>query len=184
MMEPPSQITKLLQRLSSGDADAEAALIPLVYRELHHIAGALMRAERREHTLQPTALVHEAYVRLVEQKSQVWENRVHFFAVAARIMRRILVDHARQRQAQKRGGPTIWMVSECEEARIPGLNNKSEPMLDLDEALNRLSTVGPRQARVVEMRFFGGMTEEEIGQVLGISSRTVKRDWTIAKAWL
>jgi RNA polymerase sigma-70 factor, ECF subfamily len=176
----PAPITTLLLQLRAGDKKAEAELFALVYEELRRIAARKMDAERGNHTLQTTALVHEAYLRLVRQENLEFQTRHHFFAVAAQTMRRILVDHARAHQAAKRGGGFACNLDECA-AITP---EPSTDVLALDEALDRLSKFDSRQARIVEMRFFGGMGEEEIAGVLGVSSRTVKRDWTLAKAWL
>jgi len=173
-------ITRLLRASSQGDRSAEAELIPLVYGELRRRAAAYMRMERPDHTLQPTALVHEAYLRLIGQHED-WQNRSQFFGVAAQQMRRILVDHARKHKAIKRA---------CGEIRTPFSDALATAMerpgvlIAIDEALERLGAEYPRQAKVVEMRFFGGYAEEEIGQILGIAPETVKRDWKFAKAWL
>ena len=181
MPESQGDITALLTQLQAGNRDAESKLVPLVYDELRRLAGRYMRRERFDHTLQPTALVHEAYLRLIGRRNVQWQNRSHFFGVAAQMMRRILVDHARTKKAEKRGG---------NEPKIP-LNEsfaftdeKSADLLALDEALTRLSQRDPRQAKVVELRFFAGMSEEETAEVLDVSTRTVKRDWTSARAWL
>jgi RNA polymerase sigma factor (TIGR02999 family) len=175
-----SQITTLLARLGTGDKQAEDALFAIVYDELRRIAARSMSGERRDHTLQTTALVHEAYLRLVRSDNKQFKAREHFFAVAAQIMRRILVDHARAHRAAKRGGG--FFTSLDESAVVSP--ERSEDILALDQALHRLSELDSRQSKIVEMRFFGGMREEEIAGVLGISSRTVKREWTVAKAWL
>lgn len=175
-----SQITTLLLRLQSGDKEAEDALFSIVYDELRRIAARSMGRERGDHTLQTTALVHEAYLRLVRSENIQFQAREHFFAVAAQTMRRILVDHARAHRAAKRGGGFSTSLDECTLV-IP---ERPEDILALDEALLRLAELDSRQSKIVEMRFFGGMREEEIARVLGISSRTVKRDWTMAKAWL
>jgi RNA polymerase sigma factor (TIGR02999 family) len=176
-----ASVTRLLSRVRNGDKDAEASLFELVYDELRKIASRNMRGERGGHLLQTTALVHEAYLRLVRIDDTHFETRNHFFAFAAQTMRRILVDYARANAAVKRGaGFTITSLDE-------GAVVSPEPSTDimaLDVALERLSAFDSRQAKVVEMRFFAGMKEEEIADVLGISARTVKRDWTMAKAWL
>jgi RNA polymerase sigma factor (TIGR02999 family) len=180
-MAKPANITRLLQKIAAGDTNAEADLFPLVYAELHRMAAALMRRERSGHTLQPTALVNDAYLRLVDQAAMGIHNRNHFFATAARVMRRILVDHARRRNARKRGGGA-WEVALDD---VLTYSDNRSPMIEaLDEALTNLAVLDERQAKVVEWRFFGGMTEEEIADVLGVSARTVKRDWTMARAWL
>lgn len=155
--------------------------MPLVYNELRRLAGRYMRGERADHTLQPTALVHEAYPRLIGQHEVAWQNRSHFYGVAARLMRNILVDHARARQAHKRGGQE-QKVTFDEALEFAG--GERTDVLALDEALSRLAQRDPRQARIVELRFFGGLSENEAAEVLGISVRTVKRDWAVARAWL
>jgi RNA polymerase sigma factor (TIGR02999 family) len=175
------EVTRLLLDLKRGNKEAEEKLIPLVYKELRRIAGAHMRHEYLGHSLQPTALVHEAYIRLTDIKEIDWQSRTHFFAVSATIMRRILVDRARAGRARKRGDG--WDAVSLNEAILPSPERAPE-ILDLDEALTRLGALDERQAKIVELRFFAGMGEEETGEVLGISSRTVKRDWRIAKAWL
>jgi RNA polymerase sigma factor (TIGR02999 family) len=174
-------VTQLLLDMRARVPGAESKLLALVYRELRRIAGQCFRGERNDHTLQPTALVHEAYLRLVGPAGVQWQSRSHFFAVAAQTMRRILVDHARSRNTQKRGGPEI-RVDLPEELMIS--DERSEQLLQLDDALSRLAGFDPRQSKIVEMRFFGGLTEEEIAEVLGVSTRTVKRDWSMARAWL
>jgi RNA polymerase sigma-70 factor (ECF subfamily) len=174
-------VTQLLLDMRQGVPGADTKLLAIVYRELRRIAGQCFRYERPDHTLQPTVLVHEAYLRLVGPGGVEWQNRSHFFAVAAQTMRRILVDYARTRKAQKRGGPAVRI--DLPEALMIS-EEKSEQVLLLDEALSRLARFDPRQSRIVEMRFFGGLTEEEIAEVLGVSARTVKRDWSMARAWL
>jgi RNA polymerase sigma-70 factor (ECF subfamily) len=176
-----SEMTELLHRLARGDREAEQELIPQVYCELRKIAARHLQRERPGHTLQATALVHEAYMRLTDQREIEWQDRTHFFAVAAQVMRRILVDHARQRKAGKRGGGAV-QVPFTEELSLA--DDQCDLIEGIDAALERLERLSPRQARVVELRFFSGLTEEEIAEVLGVSSRTVKRDWTIARAWL
>jgi RNA polymerase sigma factor (TIGR02999 family) len=174
-------VTELLQELKQGNKAAEARLIPLVYKELRRIAAAHLRRESPQHSLQPTALVHEAYLRLTGITEIDWQSRSHFFAVSATIMRRILVDHARAQQTRKRGDG--WDSLSLNDAILPSPERAPE-ILALDEALERLADLDERQARIVEMRFFAGMSEEEAGVALGISARTVKRDWRVAKAWL
>ena len=174
-------VTQLLMEIRRGRREAEAQLIPLVYRELRRIAGSYMRKEYPGHSLQPTALVHEAYLRLTRIEEIDWEGRTHFFAVAATVMRRILVDHARNQRSQKKG--LGWTEQTLNEALLPALERAPE-ILALDEAMDRLAVFDARQAKVVELRFFAGMNEEETGVVLGVSARTVKRDWRLAKAWL
>lgn len=181
MGDSPQEITQLLVEIRKGNRAAESKLMPLVYQELRKLARRYMRLERRDHTLQTTALVHEAYVRLVDQRHVSWQNRAHFFAVAAQIMRRILVDHARAHQAAKRGGTDRGISLDD---TMVFTEEKASDILVLDEALTRLSERDRRQCRIVELRFFGGLTEEEAAEALGISVRTVKRDWRIAKAWL
>lgn len=174
------EITRLLGRLRSGDKEAESRLAPLIYGRLHSMADRYMRSERPDHTLQATALLNEAYVQLVGQEKD-WHNRTHFFAVAAQLMRRILIDHARSRRTQKRGGASERIQLDA----LPMLiDDKAEQLLALDDALSRLEAWDPRLSRVVELRFFGGLTEAEAAEALGVSSRTVKRDWSMAKAWL
>jgi len=175
------EITQLLIDLGKGDRDAEARLIPLVYDELRRLANRYMRGERPDHTLQPTALVHEAYLRLIEQERVAWRNRAHFFGVAAKLMRRILVDHARARLTAKRGAaqPAVQL-----EDGLVFAEERSGEFVALDEALQRLAQFDPRLERIVELRFFGGLPVEETAEVLGISTRTVKRDWNAAKMWL
>lgn len=181
MSPQPGAVTQLLAELRKGNRDAEPRLVSLVYSELRRLAAHYLRGERRDHTLQPTALVHEAYLRLVRLKDIDWQSRSHFFALAARLMRRVLVDHARVHVAKKRGGSQETLSLDDD---LAFSNPRSKHLIALDEALTRLSEQDPRQGRVVELRFFGGMGEEEIGRILGISTRTVKRDWRIAKAWL
>ena len=175
------EITSLLRRLAAGDKSAEAELVPSVYAELKRLAAAFLRRERPDHTLQPTALVHEAYLKLAGQPTPHWQDRSHFFAMAATVMRRILTDHARQHRALKRGAGQIDL--KLENLQLAG-DGECELVQNLDEALDRLALFAPRQALVVELRFFGGMTEDEIAIHLAVCSRTIKRDWTIAKAWL
>ena len=174
-------VTDLLVDWSKGDKDALSRLVPLVYDELHKLAGRYLRRERPDHTLQTTALVHEAYLTLVNQRDAHWENRVQFFAVAAQLMRRILVDYARRHQASKRGGD-LYRLS-LEDAFVPS-DEKDPELLVLHEALDRLETIDSQQSRVVELRVFGGLTLEETAQILNVSPRTVRREWSMAKAWL
>jgi RNA polymerase sigma factor (TIGR02999 family) len=180
-MAAKAEITTLLAALKQGDRCAESALAEMVYGELRAIAGNHMRHERRGHTLQTTALVNEAYLRLVRDQAMDWQGRAHFFATASIVMRRILVDYARQRSADKRPAANLRVeLHDWQATSRP----RTEEMLILDEALTRLAEMDARQARIVEMRYFGGLTEEEAAEVLGISVRTVKRDWTSARAWL
>jgi RNA polymerase sigma factor (TIGR02999 family) len=176
-----SNVTELLQRVAAGDRSAENELLPQIYADLKHLAAAQLRNERQGHSLQVTALVHEAYVRLTGGNLRDWKDRSHFFAVAARVMRRVLVDHARGRRAAKRGGGGTRVVLEENLLISP---QQSDLVAALDEALERLAEIDPRKAEIVELRFFGGLTEEEIAAYLGRSSRTVKRDWVMARAWL
>ena len=181
MAEFSADITLILRRLSEGDREAEAELIPKVYPELKKLAARYMRSERSGHTLQATALVNEVYLRLTGGRAQQWQDRAHFFAMASRLMRRILVDHARERKAGKRGGGISPVPLDH---GIAIENEQMELALAVDSCLHRLAEIDPRQAQVVEMRFFGGLTDEEIAQALNVSTRTVKRDWMMARAWL
>jgi RNA polymerase sigma-70 factor (ECF subfamily) len=175
----PSDVTRLLLDLSNGRREATDELLPLVYAELRDLAARLLRHERPDHTLQPTALVHEAYLRLVDQRVGTWENRAHFLGIAAQAMRRILVDHARRRATAKRRGARVTLDEELSPATGPSVD-----LLEIDAALERLAALDERQARVVEFRFFGGLNVEETAAALGIGTATVKRDWTLARAWL
>lgn len=178
--ETAHDVTRLLVDLQRGADGAADQLVPLVYGELHKLAVHYMRAERGDHTLQPTALVHEAYMRLVDQRNASWQNRSHFFGIAAQAMRRILVDHARRKRAGKReGGDRVTLDESVAEAP-----QRSVDLIALDDALNKLAALDPRQARVVELRFFGGLDIEQTAESLGISPATVKRDWTFARAFL
>jgi RNA polymerase sigma factor (TIGR02999 family) len=177
----PGEITLSLLAWSGGDKEALNRLVPLVYGELRRLAAAYLRRERRDHTLQPTALVHEAYMRLVDQSIADCHSRAQFFGIAANLMRQILVNHAERHQAAKRGGGTKVMLKEA--GAVAGQSQVMN-VLALDQALNKLAKLDPRQCRIVEMRFFCGLPEAEIAEVLEVSPRTVKRDWTMAKAWL
>jgi RNA polymerase sigma factor (TIGR02999 family) len=174
-------VTELLLAWSSGNPEAEQQLLPLVYAELHGLAASYMRRERAGHTLQPTALVHEAYMRLVDQDRVEWRNRAHFFAVAAQMMRRILVDHVRRRQAARRGEnqPVLALT----EVSDPGVV-LSPDILAVDQALAALAAIDVEKGRIVELRFFGGLSNEEIAEVLGVSLATIARHWRVARAWL
>jgi RNA polymerase sigma factor (TIGR02999 family) len=174
-------VTTLLRELRGGGRSAEARLLDLVYPELRRIARGFLRQERAGHSLRPTALVNEAYLQLASQQDKAWANRSHFYAVAAQLMRRLLVDYARQRNAAKREGRQHRV--ELTDA-IAITDDGLEQLLDIDEALKRLAEFDPRASRVVVLRFFGGMTEGEIAEVLGVAERTVKRDWNVARAWL
>ena len=177
----PKEITRLLVAWGDGDESALADLTPLVYEELHRLAHHYMNGERADHTLQTTALVNEAYVRLIDWKNVRWRNRTHFFAVSAELMRRILVDFARARGYQKRGGGA--RAVELDEATVMASDQDTD-VVALDEALNSLAEMDARQSRVVELRFFGGLSVEEAAEVLMVSPATVRRDWSLARAWL
>lgn len=179
--DSPGEVTRLLLRWNEGNAEAREQLIALVYRELRQLAGRSLRSERSDHTLQPTALVHEAYQRLIDQHSVRWQNRAHFFAVASALMRRILVDHARKRAAQRRGAGAEKIALSDVEIGQPGLDVE---LLAVDDALTELAGFDPGQARIVELRFFGGLTEVETAEVVGQSRATVQREWALARAWL
>ena len=181
MTSSPEEVTQLLGAWSEGDAAALERLMPLVYAELRRMARRHMGQERPGHTLQTTALVHEAYLRLVNQERVRWKDRAHFFAIAAQVMRRILVDHARKRRNPKRGGDATRLSLE-QGATVS--QERAAEVVALDDALNSLAAVDDRKSRVVELRFFGGMSIEETAQVLGVSPGTVMREWTLAKAWL
>ena len=174
-------ITALLQEWRAGKPGAANRLMELVYGELHQLAVRQMRRERGDHTLQPTALVHEAYLRLCGSEPIDWQNRAHFFAVAAQQLRRVLVDHARRTQSEKRGGGQIKLS--LDEADGPAANS-SERILGVDQALARLEALDERAAKVIELRFFGGLSEKEAAETLGISLATLKRDWDFARTWL
>ncbi|HJP93123.1 MAG TPA: sigma-70 family RNA polymerase sigma factor [Pyrinomonadaceae bacterium] len=181
-MPPKSQnITELLLGYGRGDKDALDQLMPLVYEELRRQAARYLRREQAGHTLQTTALIHEAYVRLVDQRNVQWQNRAHFFGIAAQMMRRILVDHARAKKRVKRGGSDVRVS--LGEATV-AVQDQGLDIVALDEALEQLSQLDEQQSRVVELRFFSGLTVEETAEVMGISKATVKRDWSMAKAWL
>ena len=177
----PHEVSRLLRAWSSGDEAALQTLIPLVYEELHRIARRYMGREREGHTLQTSALVNEAYLRLVDWKNVEWQNRAHFFAVSAQMMRRILVDFARDRRYLKRGGGAL-QVSLAEAAGMT--SERGTDLVALDDALNSLAEVDKRKSQVVELRFFGGLSVEETAEVLKVSAETVMRDWKLAKVWL
>jgi RNA polymerase sigma-70 factor (ECF subfamily) len=181
MSPAAGDVTRLLDDLQNGRSDAGSQLIPLVYDELHRLARQQMRHERPDHTLQATALLHEAYLRLVNQPERTWENRTHFIAIAAQVMRRILVDHARARRTAKRDGALHRVPLE-----EPLLSTRDQPeeLIALNDALERLAVLDARQSRVVELRYFGGLTVDETAEALGMSPRTVKREWRVARAWL
>jgi len=177
----PSEVTALLHRIVDGDEEGMQRLIPLVYGELRQLAARQLRDERPDHTLSPTSLVHEAFLKLTGHAPVSWESRSHFFRVAAQAMRRILVDHARRRTAQKRGRQNqVTLDAEVEES----LATSSQDILGVDEALERLALLDARQAQVVELRYFVGLSIEETADVIGTSVATVKRDWMVARAWL
>lgn len=176
----PGEVTRLLGKLAEGDSEASARLIALVYGELRAIAGRCMRRERPEHTLQATVLVHEAYMRLAGQDGIQWQSRAHFFGIAARVMRRVLLDYAREHRAKKRsGGARVTF-----EDGLVVSQDHLEDVLILDECMQKLAAVDPRQSQLVELRFFAGLTVEETAEVMSISTATVKREWSHAKAWL
>jgi RNA polymerase sigma factor (TIGR02999 family) len=177
-----TEVTQILQQLADGDKHAADALLPHVYEQLRHIARRRMNAERPDHTLQATALVHEAYARLVGNEELTWDGRGHFFAAAAEAMRRILIEHARGRERVKRGGPKRVHLP-ISVVDLAATENPEE-ILSVDEAICRLSKQDPRMGEVVRLRFFAGLTEKETAEVLGVTDRTVRRDWTLARAWL
>jgi RNA polymerase sigma factor (TIGR02999 family) len=180
-MSENQEVTMLLSALTRGDENAASKLMPLVYDELRRLAGSYMRRERADHTLQATALVHEAYLKLIDQRAVNWQSRAHFFGVSAQLMRRILIDHARGLARHKRGGEQ-QKVS-LDEAFVFA-EQQADELIAVDDSLNALAKIDPRQARVVELRFFGGLSVEEAADVLGVSPKTVKREWSVAKAWL
>ncbi|MET0552224.1 MAG: sigma-70 family RNA polymerase sigma factor [Vicinamibacteria bacterium] len=180
-MDAPPPITGLLRSWRAGDDEAGQQLMAHAYRDLRRLAAAQLRGERPGHTLQPTALVHELYLRLFSGETPAWEDRAHFLATAARQLRHLVIDHARRRNARKRGGPNAR--ADVDLLGLPGVPVDGR-VLDLDEALRALERLEPRAASVVELRFFGGLGETEIGAALGISAATVRRDWTFARSWL
>lgn len=179
-MGPNADVTALLAAWSDGDETARTRLIDAVYDELRRLARGSLRGERADHSLTPTALVHEAYLKLIDQRHVRWQNRAHFFAIAAHVMRRVLVDHARSRGAVKRDGGQRVPLLDAETAADP----PDVDVLDLDAALEKLSMVDPRQSELVELRFFGGLTVDEAAAVVGVAPATVDRDWALARAWL
>lgn len=181
MQQTQQNVTQLLIGWSKGDKEALDKLVPLVYDELRRQAARYLRRERVGHTLQTTALIHEAYLRLIDQKNVHWQNRAHFFGIAAQLMRRILVDHARTKKRAKRGGSDVRVS--LSEATLQ-TQAQDLDIVALDEALERLAEIDEQQSRIVELRFFSGLTVEETAEVLSISTATVKRDWSMAKAWL
>jgi RNA polymerase sigma-70 factor, ECF subfamily len=182
--ERVAKVTRLLQDASSGSRNAVDQLVPLVYDELRRIAAGQMRRERPGGTLQPTALVHEAYVKLINQRAANWQNRAHFFAIAAQQMRRILLEHARSRRAQKRGGGYLSIALDESLKLSADKADNIDDVIALDEALHALEALDSQQARIVELRFYVDLSVEETAEVLGIGSATVKRDWAMARAWL
>lgn len=175
------EVTQLLIEWSNGDKEALDQMMPLVYSELRRIAASHLRRERTEHTLQPTALVHEAYIRLINQQRANWQNRAQFFGVAAQMMRRILINHANERVAAKRGGGALKIsLSEAESQ----MEITDSSLLALDESLTRLAQLDPRKSRIIELKFFGGLKIEEIAEVMQLSHATIEREWTLARAWL
>jgi len=186
-MQSRENVTQLLVKWGEGDQKALDKLMPLVYGELRRLAGNYLRRERQNHTLQPTALVNEAYLKLIDQRNARWQNRAQFYGVAAQLMRRILVDHARQHQAAKRGGSDQQRLSITSAGQLGAKKLSTEPVLDLlalHEALQELAVIDPQQERIVELKFFGGLSIEETAEVLGIGHATVERDWKMARAWL
>jgi RNA polymerase sigma factor (TIGR02999 family) len=181
MVQSPQNVTELLVGWSNGDKEALDRILPIVYDELRKQAARYLRRERVGHTLQTTALIHEAYIRLVDQKNVRWQNRAHFFGISAQLMRRILVDHARSKRRAKRGGSDIRVS--LDDAHL--ITKETElDIIAVDEALERLAKIDEQQSKIVELRFFSGLTVEETAEVLNISPATVKRDWSMAKAWL
>ena len=183
MSQPSSSdITQLLIELTGGREDVVDQILPVVYDELRRLAGSYLRRERSDHTLQPTALVHEAYMKLIDQKQVRWQNRAHFFGIAAQVMRRILMDHARKHKADKRGGSAEKLP--IDEEILVVSNEGSSQLLALDDALKTLAQMDPDKAKIVELRYFGGLSIEETAEVMGVSVPTINRHWKLAKAWL
>lgn len=180
--QTPQEITQLLRQWSEGNREGLDQLLPLVYDELHRQAARYLRRERADHTIQPTALIHEAYLKLIDQRDVQWQSRTHFFAIAAQLMRRILVDYARTKHREKRGGDDVKLP--LEEAALVAVDEKGVDLLALDEALTRLAAMDEQQVRVVELRYFSGLSLEETAEALQISRATAARDWSLAKAWL
>ena len=176
------EITQMLREWSDGNREALDKLMPLVYEELHRQAARYLRRESQDHTLQTTALIHEAYIKLIDQQNVQWQNRTHFFAIASQAMRRILVDYARAKHSEKRGGDDIKLS--LDEATMIAVDEKNIDLIALDEALTRLNAIDEQQVRVVELRFFSGLSLEETAEALKISRATAARDWAMAKAWL
>jgi RNA polymerase sigma-70 factor, ECF subfamily len=180
--QPADDITQMLIELTDGNQDVVDQILPHIYGELRRLAGSYLRRERSDHTLQPTALVHEAYMKLVDQRQVKWQNRAHFFGIAAQVMRRILMDHARKHKAEKRGGEADKLPLEDEILVVS--TNRSDQLLALDEALETLAKLDPQKAKIVELRYFGGLSIEETAEVMGVSVPTINRQWRTAKAWL
>ncbi|HYE15946.1 MAG TPA: sigma-70 family RNA polymerase sigma factor [Pyrinomonadaceae bacterium] len=179
--EPQHEVTRILEDWSGGDRGAAERLMPYVYDEMRRLARSFLARERVGHTLQPTALVHEAYVRLVDQTRVNWQSRAHFYGIASSMMRRVLIDHARAHATEKRGGGAVRLS--VEDVQVP-LEERAQSLVALDEALERLKALDERKCMVVEMRFFGGLEDKEIAEVLGVTTRTVLRDWKKARLWL
>jgi RNA polymerase sigma factor (TIGR02999 family) len=178
----PSEITQMLIELTGGNQDVVNQILPHIYDELRRLAGSYLRRERADHTLQPTALVHEAYMKLIDQKQVHWQNRAHFFGIAAQVMRRILMDHARKHTAEKRGGDADKLP--LEEEILVVSHEKSADLIALDDALQTLAEFDEQKAKIVELRYFGGLSIEETAEVMGVSVPTINRQWRMAKAWL
>jgi RNA polymerase sigma-70 factor (ECF subfamily) len=181
MEDRTGSVSHLLRAWGRGDLQARDELVPVVYRELRRRAGAYLRRERSDHTLQPTALVHEAYLRLTAQDRVTWQNRAHFFAIAAQMMRRVLIDHAREHLAAKRPGAQLRVLLDD---RIGATQPRECELMMVDEALVELTRIDPRQGQIVELRYFGGLSEQEVAAVLSVSRATVSREWQTARAWL
>ena len=176
------QITQMLIELTDGNTEVVDRIYPFIYDELRRLAGSYLRRERSDHTLQPTALVHEAYIKLIDQRSVKWQNRAHFFGIAAQVMRRILMDHARKHNADKRGGDIEKLP--IEEEILVVSHERSAELIALDDALQSLAEIDPQKAKIVELRYFGGLSIEETAEVMGVSVPTINRQWRMAKAWL
>jgi RNA polymerase sigma-70 factor (ECF subfamily) len=177
-----NEITQMLIELTDGNQEVVNQILPHIYDELRRLAGGYLRRERPDHTLQPTALVHEAYMKLIDQKQVRWQNRAHFFGIAAQVMRRILMDHARKNKAEKRGGDADKLPLEEEILLVSA--DSSNQLLALDDALRTLAELDPQKAKIVELRYFGGLSIEETAEVMGVSVPTINRQWRMAKAWL
>jgi RNA polymerase sigma factor (TIGR02999 family) len=180
--QAPSEVTQMLIELTDGNQEVVNRILPHIYDELKRLASSYLRRERSDHTLQPTALVHEAYMKLIDQKRVRWQNRAHFFGIAAQVMRRILMDHARKHQAGKRGGEAEKLP--IEEEILVVSHDRSAELVALDDALHTLAEMDEHKARIVELRYFGGLSIEETAEVMGVSVPTINRQWRMAKAWL